>query len=65
MKKMRRFKDSWFYLAIVVTIVLGEVAANVVANTYGLRVNPVVVGFLCAGLVGFVTSVLYEGCDIG
>jgi len=52
-------------LAIAAAIVVGEVAAWEVTSAYGIRMNPLVVGFLCTGLVAAITSVLYEGIDIG
>ena len=50
--------------AIVVAIVLGEFIAWQISSSYGLRVNPVVVGFVSAALVVAIASVLYDGCDI-
>lgn len=65
MKTTRTFKNSWFLLAIVVAIVIGEVIAWEVANRFGLRSHPFVVGMLSVGLVAAIASVLYEGVDIG
>lgn len=65
MKTARKFKDSWFYTAVVVAIVLGELVAWFVSENFGLRNNPLVVGILCIGLVAAMTSVLYDGRDIG
>lgn len=65
MKLTRKFKDSWFYSAVIAAVVIGEVVAWVVAENFGLRANPLVVGFLCVGLVAALTSVLYENIDIG
>ncbi|WP_414664782.1 hypothetical protein [Horticoccus sp. 23ND18S-11] len=65
MKTTRRFRPSWFMLAIAAAIVVGEVAAWEFTSAYGIRMNPLVVGFLCIGLVAAITSVLYEGIDIG
>ena len=65
MKTARRFKDSWFYLAIVVAIIVAEVVAWEVANHFDLRTNPVVVGVLAVGIVSAIVAVLYEGVDIG
>ena len=63
--KTRAFKTSWFLLAVVVAIVIGEVIAWEVANRFGLRSHPLVVGMLAIGLVTAIVSVLYEGVDIG
>ena len=65
MKTARTFKGSWFVFALVAAIVLGEVIAWEISSRLGVRSNPIVVGFLCAGLVAAITSVLYEGADIG
>lgn len=65
MKATRKFKNSWFLAAIVVTIVIGEAVAWEVSSRFGLRSNPLVVAFLCIGLVAAMVSVLYEGVDIG
>ena len=64
MKTLRTFKGSWFLLAIVVAIIVGEVVAWEVSARFGLRNNPFVVGFLCMGLVAAIASVLYDGADI-
>lgn len=60
-----KFKGSWFVVAIVVTILIGEVIAWEVSTRLGVRNNPLVVAFLCAGLVAAIVSVLYEGEDLG
>lgn len=65
MKATRKFKSSWFTLALVAAIIVGEVAAWEIANAYGFRAHPLVVAFLCIGLVTAITSVLYENVDIG
>lgn len=62
---MRKFKDSWFFAAIVAAIIVGEIAAWEVARHFGLRSNPLVVAFLSVGLVAAVVSGLYDGVDIG
>ena len=51
-------------LAIVAAIVVGEFFAWQISTSFGLRVNPVVVGFVSAALVVAIASVLYDGCDI-
>jgi hypothetical protein len=60
----KRFNGSWFILAIVGAIVVGELIAARMASAYNLRASPLVVAFLCAGLVAAIASVLYEGADI-
>lgn len=65
MKTLRTFKGSWFLLATVVAIIVGEVAAWEVSSHFGVRNNPLVVAFLCIGLVAGIVSVLYDGADIG
>ena len=65
MKTARRFNQAWFMFAVVAAIVVGEVIAWQVANRFDLRANPVVVAFLSVGIVAAITSILYEGCDIG
>ena len=64
MKTARTFKGSWFVFALVAAIVLGEAIAWEITSHYGVRNNPIVVGFLCAGLVAAITSILYEGAEI-
>jgi hypothetical protein len=64
MKTTRTFKGSRLLLAMAVMIVIGEVIAWKVANVYGLKANPLTVGFLCAGLVAVFASVLYQDADV-
>lgn len=64
MKPARRFKGSWFLFAMVVAILIGEVVAWEVSSHFGVRSNPLVVAFVCAGLVAAIASVLYDGCDV-
>ena len=61
----RVFRGSWFLVALVATILIGEIVAWEVSSHFGLRNNPLVVAFVCAGLVGAIASVLYDGADIG
>jgi hypothetical protein len=65
MKTLRTFKGSWFLLAIVAAIIVGEVLAWEISSFYGLQANPVTVGFLATGLVAAIAAVLYDGADIG
>jgi hypothetical protein len=65
MKTLRTFKGSWFFLAIVVAIIVGEVVAWEISTIYGARANPVTVAFLAIGLVAAMAMVLYDGEDIG
>ena len=65
MKKLRKFSNSWFGIALVMGIIVGEIVAWELSSRFGLRSNPLVVGFVCVGLVTAITSVLYEGVDIG
>jgi NhaP-type Na+/H+ and K+/H+ antiporter len=65
MKTLRTFKGSWFVTAIVVAIVIGEVIAWEVSSRLGIRNSPLVVAFLCTGLVAGIVTVLYDGADIG
>lgn len=60
----KRFNGSWFIVAIVGAIIVGELVATVMASAYNLRANPLVVAFLSAGLVAAIASVFYEGADI-
>jgi hypothetical protein len=59
------FKGSWFLAAVVAAILIGEVVAWEISSHFGMRNNPWVVAFLCAGLVAAIASVLYDGADIG
>ncbi len=65
MKRLRKFSNSWFGIALVTVIIVGEIVAWEVSTRFGVRSHPIVVGFLCVGLVTAITSVLYEGVDIG
>lgn len=64
MKTARTFKGSWFCFAVAAAILVGEVAAWALADRFGYRNNPLVVAFLCTGLVAALASVLYEGADV-
>jgi hypothetical protein len=65
MKKARTFKASWFLLAVLAAIVVGEVLAQQISDLAGLRISGLTVAFLCTGLVAVVTSMIYDGADIG
>jgi hypothetical protein len=65
MKITHTFKGSWFLLAMIVAILIGEIVAWEVSSRLGIRNNPLVVAFLCMGLVAAIASVLYEGADLG
>ena len=65
MKTFRTFKGSWFGAAMVFAVLAGEAIAYEVCTRMGWRNSPVVVAFLAVGLVAVITSVLYEGVDIG
>lgn len=65
MKTIHTFKGSWFLLAIVIGIIVAEVFAWEISSIYGLRANPVTVGFIAVGLVAAIAMVLYDGEDIG
>ena len=65
MKATRKFRNSWFLTAIVGAILVGEIAAWELSSRFGFRVHPLVVAFVCTGLVAAIVSVLYEGVDIG
>ncbi len=60
----RKFKGSWFVTAVVLAILVGEMLAWEVSRRLDFRNNPLVVAFLCAGLVAVLASVLYEGADV-
>ena len=65
MKTVRTFKGSWFLLAIVAAIIVGEVLTWEISGVYGVRASPVTVAFLATGLVAAIAMVLYDGADIG
>ena len=60
MKTTHTFKGSWFGLAIVAAIVVGEVVAWQLSNGLDFRFNPITVAFGAAGLVAVVASMV---CD--
>jgi hypothetical protein len=64
MKTTRTFKGSYYFVAIAVAIILGEVIAWEVANAYGFRAHPLTVAFLCIGLVAAFASVLYDDARV-
>lgn len=65
MKTAPRFKNSWFVFAMIVTVAAFEALAWIMSSTFGYRLNPLTVGFLGVGVVAIVTSILYDGVDIG
>ena len=64
MKTTRTFKGTWFLFAMVVAILIGEIVAWEASNRLGIRSNPLVVAFLCMGLVAAIASVLYDGAEL-
>ena len=64
MKTARTFKGSWYLIAMVAAIIIGEVVAWGLADRLSVRANPLTVAFLCVGLVVAFAMVLYEDADI-
>jgi hypothetical protein len=64
MKTTRTFKGSWFVIAVVIAILGGEIVAWEASNHFGFRNNPLLVAFICLGLVTAFVSVLYDGADL-
>jgi hypothetical protein len=64
MKMTRCFKSSWFFGAIALAIVIGELLAVEFGPRLNLHLNPVTVAFVCTGVVAMVTSWIYEGVDL-
>ena len=60
MKTIHSFKASRFYLAMIVSIGLGQVLAAKLSSAFDLHLNPVTVAFASAGIVAVVISVLFE-----
>ena len=63
MKKLKTLKTSWFLLAMIVAVVIGELIGKAVANAFAVRVPAVPVAALCVGLVAFTVSLIYDGTD--
>ena len=64
-KTTRTFKGSWFAVAIVAAIIIGEGVAWWISSFFGFRLSPLVVAFLSAGIVAAAAAVIYDGADIG
>ncbi len=65
MKTTRTFKGSWFILAMIVAIALGELIAWQASQFFGFRLHAITVAFVCIGLVQVVATLLYDDTDIG
>ena len=65
MKTSHTFKGTWFIGAMLAAIIVGEFVAWKIHTLYALHANPIVVAFVCAGIVAGITSVLFEDADIG
>lgn len=63
MKTARTFKGSWFLVAVVAAILVGELGAWELSSYFGWQNNPLLVGFISVGLVSAIASVLFEGAD--
>jgi hypothetical protein len=64
MKTIRRFHGSWFIMAVVAAVLVGELVASQLTSRFGVRASPIVVAFLSAGIVAAVASVVYRDADI-
>ena len=60
MKTARTFKGSWYLIAMVAAIIIGEVVAWGLADHLSVRANPLTVAFLCVGLVVDFAMCLYN-----
>jgi hypothetical protein len=63
MKTFRTFKGSWFALAVVLAILIGEIAAWKLSPLLGRPNNPFLVGVLSVGAVAFAASILFRDAD--
>jgi hypothetical protein len=55
-----KFKGSWFVVAMIAAIVIGELVALKLSAAFDFHVNPVTVAFASAGLVALVASVVFD-----
>jgi hypothetical protein len=63
MKTFRTFKGSWFALAVVLAILIGEIAAWKLSPLLGRPNNPFLVGVLSVAAVAFAASILFRDAD--
>jgi hypothetical protein len=64
MKTNHRFNGSWFMVALLAAVVIGELVATQLTRHFGFRASPIVVAFLSAGIAAAFASVIYHDADI-
>lgn len=60
-----KFKGSWYVAIMLGSIVLGELIAYLVSENSSLRLSPIVVAFLSAGVVALGAMVFFKDAEIG
>ena len=58
MKVVHRFRVSWFLVALVVAVILGQLAAALLAEHTGFHPGSLAVAFLSVGLVCLITDAI-------
>ena len=63
MKHIHHLKARWLLTAMVVAVIVGEIAGKAACSALNVRFPAFAVGALCVGLVAAGVSVIYDGRD--
>ncbi len=58
---IHHLKARWLVASMVAAVIIGEIVAAKVAETFTIRVPAVPVAAVCVGLVAAVVALLYDG----
>ena len=64
MKTTHKFKGSWYLSSMLVAIVLGELIAWAIASLYSLQASPIIVAFICAGIVALGAMIFFNDAEL-
>ena len=63
MKMIKHLKTSWFTVAILAAVVVGEFVARQICTWFDLRFAPAAIAALCIGIVAAFVAWQYDGTE--
>lgn len=63
MRKIRHLKGSWYFGAMAIAVILGEILRSLISRAFDLHISAIPVAAVSVGLVAVVVSLIYDGND--